>query len=861
MDPPRASPAELAARELARTHARYRAELARVDVAATNRDNAAAYERACALRVGGVVWGDLSPTQFELVVPRAWRDRRDSGIDVVTLDRALAVQCKNHAAGTPVSWRHYATFTAMSEAVGMGHAKCLWTNPDTPIDGRVQAVIAMGRVALRREALGPMLAQLGIVHDPAPPPPSPPAVCAPLEVRPYMPKVVALLRRGDVVGQFPCSLGKSYIYVYAFEQLWPRGRLLVVVPSRDLLAQASALLRDRGLEPHVPSGADDCAGRAAVVATYQWLMDHAPAGRFDLVVQDECHHTTESAPRFRAGLERVDAGRHLLLSATPRAGQVPDIRVTPAEAVEAGWVCDYALHCLYVDRGEPTLECVCERLAHSADEWGPTIVYWNSTARAHEAARRLTDELGTPCACLTGDDSDRTRLEAAEALRRGDIKVISVCGVFVEGRSIDEVRTVVFGDTRQSATQLTQIAGRPTRLHALKSHARVVMFTSVDDLQTNRELGGFLRRLAEGDERIAASMREGGGARVRIGPACVARGGDGRRERRRQRERRGRPRAGARAAERAHERRPRGGQVGAPRDVCAGEQAGADSKRRQTALLHVEPLNRFYIAAGDAACARCEPLRELRDAERAARAARGTQETPDQKWARLETFARENKRAPTANDDKPLYFMWNHYVAGRFYIAAGDAACARPLRARDAARAANATQETPDQKWARLETFARENGRAPTTKDDKPLYLMWGGTSQDARVSRRATPRAPGASRCGSCATLRARRARPRKPRTKSGRASRRLRGRTSGRRQQTTTKRSTSCGRNTSENAMVSRRATPRAPGASRCGSCATLRARRARRAGPRKPRGARLETFARENKRAPTANDDKAL
>ena len=52
------------------------------------------------------------------------------------------------------------------------------------------------------------------------------------------------------------------------------------------------------------------------------------------------------------------------------------------------------------------------------------------------------------------------------------------------------------------------------------------MFTSVDDLRTNRELGGFLRRLAEGDERIAASMREGG-ARVRIGPACVARGGDG----------------------------------------------------------------------------------------------------------------------------------------------------------------------------------------------------------------------------------------------------------------------------------------------------------------------------------------------
>ena len=78
---------ELADRELGRTHARYRAELARVDVRASNRDNALAYERACALLAGGLVWADLSPTQWELVVPGRWTDRRDSGVDVVTLDR------------------------------------------------------------------------------------------------------------------------------------------------------------------------------------------------------------------------------------------------------------------------------------------------------------------------------------------------------------------------------------------------------------------------------------------------------------------------------------------------------------------------------------------------------------------------------------------------------------------------------------------------------------------------------------------------------------------------------------------------------------------------------------------------------
>lgn len=62
----------LAEQELARTHARYRAELARVDVNDTNHANAVAYERACALLAGGIVWNDLSPTQWLLVVPGQW---------------------------------------------------------------------------------------------------------------------------------------------------------------------------------------------------------------------------------------------------------------------------------------------------------------------------------------------------------------------------------------------------------------------------------------------------------------------------------------------------------------------------------------------------------------------------------------------------------------------------------------------------------------------------------------------------------------------------------------------------------------------------------------------------------------------
>jgi hypothetical protein len=88
-------------------------------------------------------------------------------------------------------------------------------------------------------------------------------------------------------------------------------------------------------------------------------------------------------------------------------------------------------------------------------------------------------------------------------------------------------------------------------------------------------------------------------------------------------------------------------------------------------------VERNYIAEGDAACARCEPLRALRDAARAARAARGTKETPDQKWARLETFARENGRVPTQREDRPLHYMWWGYVKERCNIAVGDAACAQ----------------------------------------------------------------------------------------------------------------------------------------------------------------------------------------
>lgn len=495
-------------------HRFYRETLVREEVTDCHRADADLYEMAWALKMGGVRWDDMTPRQREAVLARGWTTKADYGVDIVSRDLTEAAQCKNHAPTTSITWTHFAKFHTMAAAIGVQPRQMrLLTNPHTPIAKQVLEFSDRHGVAIQRETLRALLAHLGI--DAGPGLVVAPAQATALEERPFMAQIVEHLRRNDTVALLPCGAGKTYAAVHAFERLFPTGRMLFVVPSLDLRTQTVKLLAGRGHRVHVARGTDVPVDAPVVIATYQWLAWHELRGHFDLMVLDEAHHV-HGADKWRRGVDRVDARRRLLLSATLYEEQEADVAMTIDEAVRLGYVTDYVIHCLYVEggTGEDLLPCICAKAAASVRSWGPTLIYWSNVERARGAAERL-GAAGTPAACLTGESTEAERTEAIERLRRGEVRVISLCGVMNEGISIDEVQTVVFGDTRESVVNLQQVAQRGSRRHPSKSHARIVLFTGLDDLTSETRIGQFIRAMAMRDSRLADSVRARDGVRFR----------------------------------------------------------------------------------------------------------------------------------------------------------------------------------------------------------------------------------------------------------------------------------------------------------------------------------------------------------
>jgi superfamily II DNA or RNA helicase len=183
----------------------------------------------------------------------------------------------------------------------------------------------------------------------------------PLELRPHQREAVAATTR--VLGQQPrasviaaCGTGKTLIAARATARIAPRGRVLVLLPTLDLLSQTIRSWRAAGRKgttvavcsarqalDHESLGADvpmttDPADLAALTttprpgpltayATYASLPAIIAAHRdhrlppWDLIVVDEAHRTAGRLGKSWAAIhhdDQVPAARRLYLTATPR---------------------------------------------------------------------------------------------------------------------------------------------------------------------------------------------------------------------------------------------------------------------------------------------------------------------------------------------------------------------------------------------------------------------------------------------------------------------------------------------------------------------------------------------------------------
>lgn len=296
--------------------------------------------------------------------------------------------------------------------------------------------------------------------------------------------------------------GKTVVFG-ALTNAWLRddmGRVLILAHRDELISQAVGKVGiwvPRHLIGIVKAARDE-VDRPIVVASVQTLRNPKRlerAGRFSLIVIDECHHA--AAQSYRDILEglgafKADGPVVVGVTATPKRGDgagIDDVfeeivyQRTYMGLVALGWLVPpraMAFDIIPHERKRVGIDGDYDegwlgRLMLRANAPGkileawqqhgegrPTIVFTPTVSVAQEVARVFNDAR-VPAAWVSGAMPIKERRAALDLLRTGDVRVVANCAVLTEGFDEPSVSCIVVARPTMNESLYIQMVGRGTR--------------------------------------------------------------------------------------------------------------------------------------------------------------------------------------------------------------------------------------------------------------------------------------------------------------------------------------------------------------------------------------------------------------
>ena len=446
---------------------------------------------------------------------------RDYGIDLISYDRCVASQVKLYGEKSMVTWSDMANFISLSDVCELQHMKLLTTRV-AKIDSLAMKSFEKKRGEVVRtdlkECIHEVLEKYGYLIETVK---EEIVVNKKMEDRFYQTECVKMFLNSNkktLKYSLACGLGKTYIVVKIIQaaiKLNPKALFLMVVPWIDLAVQTVDVATKNGITVSMIGGGkskqiNDWNLLVCVSGSIQKVVDMRQ--EFQYVFIDEAHHVENGQKRYD-DIQQIKKEKELLLSATFRGPKEElDFYMGLREGIDEGYLSDYRFRCLYFTSGDRTKSLLLW-IVENQDLF-PMFLYFNSTERA-KAFDKLLKEQGVRSEYLIGTDNKKKRKRVEEEVKGGHLNVLCLCGVYNEGVSFNNLKTVVFADLRHSDVNRIQVAMRGSRKHDTKPFFNVVVpFCSEDDWED--DMKDVLETFFDIDEKLKQDFDSRRGDRFRL---------------------------------------------------------------------------------------------------------------------------------------------------------------------------------------------------------------------------------------------------------------------------------------------------------------------------------------------------------
>jgi len=324
--------------------------------------------------------------------------------------------------------------------------------------------------------------------------------------------------------QLPCGVGKSYIIFYIIQQhkLSNKNDIhLLIVPWKDLFLQfiknAKLLNINVGYIGNNECEYDLKTNDVIIVINHVENLEKIPKkAKFVYKFIDEAHHIENIDNKTKQIIDKIYSKKELHLSATFKNTDDIDYCMTLRDAINCKYICDYVFQIEYFTTSNITNE-LANLIYLRQLEWTPIFIYFNSTNSVIEF-NELLQSKNVKSDYLTGDCNEKKRNKIIYKIKNNKLNVLVLCGVFNEGISIDNVKTIIFRDLRNSDQNRIQVSLRASRLCIDKPYFRIVLPIVENDIRdkSNKDIYTFMNAFFKIDPTIKSALKNHDSSRIKI---------------------------------------------------------------------------------------------------------------------------------------------------------------------------------------------------------------------------------------------------------------------------------------------------------------------------------------------------------
>ncbi len=477
----------------------------------SNNDVGKLYEYLWAVKLNMFVWEDVPPSWVDL-------PSKDIGIDLINKDKTNTVQCKCFRKPATIKWAKFSTFHTLTTKLNLTPKDMiLCITPLTRLHPEMKCP-AFNPVVKKIRELNDLLQEVLLLDIQ-----KPPVVITQstnLESRPYQLSAFKCFEetKDNLVTKFqlPCRTGKTFIMAHITKHYKKQEPSIVFVNRIALAKQHLLEFQKHGLRVGLIWNKHMCDPKEkdVVICVDASVEKLDSKQKWAYKFLDEAHHYENDSIRTNH-IMAISCQRTLMFSATYKNIDNIDFKYSIEDACKDGWITDYRFHMAYFDYGSRE-DGVVSLVNKYYKSWSPMLVCFNTVENAESFKRKLNNNI--QASVYTAQTPPKTRENILTKIKKNAMDVVAVVGCLNEGITIKQLRTVVFGELRDSPINKMQLAMRATTPHYDKECARIVLPVFQKDIFDDpAQLRNLIRSFGDYDRRIKQHLiKKGTTGKIRL---------------------------------------------------------------------------------------------------------------------------------------------------------------------------------------------------------------------------------------------------------------------------------------------------------------------------------------------------------